>query len=583
MMRQLKSNVEVPLMKISCIAILAVFVLVGCKKADETHAFTPSPSSVFQTSTAEILTAEFVSPTQTPIPPPDVDNGAAEQGLIIFSMSDGEFTHLFAYNPSYLPITRLTSGNWNDNSPSISPDGNWLVFTSDRNGAWDIFVWNLVSNQINQFTNTPEFEGNPSWSPDNEWIVYEAYSGGQMNIFIQSATDPTSVPIQITNGVGNNYEPAWSPGSGRQIVFSTNRSGLSEIYIFQNDTSEFTRVAGGEEANYLHPSWSPDGSALAWERAGNDSTVEIWNLSDPVGSQKSLGNGKSPIWSPDGTILLSRIDQPNEYAFIGYSTKDSRLILPRIPVSGFISNFDWESSNLAKNIKSIVAFEQNLAPSPLCQPVISLAPNAAGRNGLISIESVIAPEPLLSDTTDECFIALRDMIGKKSGWDFLAELNNASLTLTALPDPGIPNNWLYTGRAIAVNTAPLTADWMVVSKEDFEGKMYWRLWLKCYEQDGSCGEPLRDPVWDFISRASGDLNAFENGGSEVNPPAGYWIDFSEMALRFGWERIPSISNWRVYYPGILFNTYVFRQGLSWEQAMNELYPPEVIQSLKGAD
>ena len=100
--------------------------------------------------------------------------------------------------------------------------------------------------------------------------------------------------------------------------------------------------------------------------------------------------------------------------------------------------------------------------------------------------------------------ALRQGIGQVSGWNFLASLENAYLPLTSAGAPSITQNWLYTGRAIAVNTVPLDAGWMAVSREDLEGQTYWRVWVKCLKQDGSCGETVHTPTWDFPARASGD-------------------------------------------------------------------------------
>jgi len=117
---------------------------------------------------------------------------------------------------------------------------------------------------------------------------------------------------------------------------------------------------------------------------------------------------------------------------------------------------------------------------------------------------------------------------------------------------------------------------MAVSREDFDGQTYWRLWLKCLNQDGSCGMLVTEPMWDFASRASGNLAAFEEGGMQVSEPQGYWVDFTDIALQYSWQRIPSLSNWRTYYPGIQFNTLVYSQSKSWKQAMLELYPEDVI-------
>jgi TolB protein len=125
----------------------------------------------------------------------------------------------------------------------------------------------------------------------------------------------------------------------------------------------------------------------------------------------------------------------------------------------------------------------------------------------------------------------------------------------------------------------LDANWMAVTREEFNGATYWRVWLKCLDQTGACGEPMRTAAWDFSARYSGDTAAYENGGRLSTIPSGYWFDFTDLALRFGWERLPAQDNWRYYINGSLFNQFIFRQGLTWQQAMLELYPPEALQAV----
>jgi hypothetical protein len=73
--------------------------------------------------------------------------------------------------------------------------------------------------------------------------------------------------------------------------------------------------------------------------------------------------------------------------------------------------------------------------------------------------------------------------------------------------------------------------------------------------------------------------AYENGGNLSSIPSGYWIDFTEFANRYGWDRQPSQADWRYYYPGILFNRFIYSENLNWYQAMLELYPANAIQAL----
>jgi TolB protein len=59
-------------------------------------------------------------------------------------------------------------------------------------------------------------------------------------------------------------------------------------------------------------------------------------------------------------------------------------------------------------------------------------------------------------------------------------------------------------------------------------------------------------------------------------PPGYWVDLTELARRYGWERLPAQDNWQTYFKGTLFNEFALPNGLDWERAMLEIYPPEVL-------
>jgi TolB protein len=165
----------------------------------------------------------------------------------------------------------------------------------------------------------------------------------------------------------------------------------------------------------------------------------------------------------------------------------------------------------------------------------------------------------------------------ETGWDFLSTLENAFVPLTALLPPGMGEDWLYTGRGIAFNPAPLNAGWMVIIPEQFGSETYWRVYLRARLQDGSQGTPLINRPWDFTARYTGDPTSYEHGGtlsSEV--PSGYWIDFTALAAAHNWQRLPALSTWRSTYPAARFNEFVHLEGQNWRTAMLELYPPEAL-------
>ena len=61
-------------------------------------------------------------------------------------------------------MTRLTNHPQGDGLPAWSPDGRRIVFTSDRDGNWDIYVMNADGSNMTRLTNHPQADAFPVWT-----------------------------------------------------------------------------------------------------------------------------------------------------------------------------------------------------------------------------------------------------------------------------------------------------------------------------------------------------------------------------------------------------------------------------------
>ncbi|MEA5079694.1 MAG: hypothetical protein VB013_14065 [Anaerolineaceae bacterium] len=563
------------------LAILTALLVLGLSACAKPASDSPQSTSTAQpdaqplaTSTLEIKTTPV--PTQTTAP--QEASAQIDSGMIVFSMADGLYTHLFAYNPNNLAPTRLTGYNWDDDDPAISPDGTQIAFSSNREGQWEIYVLNLKTDSLLRVTNSKNYDGSPAWSPDGQYLIYQTMNGDHLDLIIQSIADPSSAPIQLTSDAGNNFSPTWSP-DGRTIAFITDRSGKNAIWLadLQTPDDRFKIIASAEDEDYAHPAWSPDGSQLAWCSKSPDQSIRVIALSDPT-SIRTVGVGCNPVWSPDGKTLLALFDQPNEQYLVGYDVSAGIINLPMMRFDQSIHSLDWKGAAASQTILNYLDLQSLPGQEPLFSTQLTLPTSSTGRSGVVALEKVNVENAYLADSSNESFAALRKALGQRIGWDYLNTLDNAYLPLSAPASPGIEPNWLFTGRAVAVNSVPMDANWLVVTREDYSGQTYWRLWLKCLDQTGLCGEPIRAMIWDFSARYSSDTTAYENGGALAKSPSGYWFDLTEYAHRFGWERLPAQSNWRSYLPGSLFNTFVYSESKTWQQAMLEIYPPEALEA-----
>lgn len=530
-------------------------------------------------------TASPQDPTDTPVPVSLIaDSSPAEglrsQGVMILSMRDGYYIHLFAYHPLYLPLSRLTNQTWDDITPALSPDGQKIAYSSRQNGYWDIYILDLVSGQQTRVTDTPEYEASPTWSPDGLWIAFEKYNGVSLDIYLQSLIDPYENPIQLTDDPAIDRSPAWSP-KGREIAFVSTRTGEEEIWLARLDQIDdrFINLSKTTQARERYPVWSSNGSYLAWaSNHAGDRQLFVWDPVLPDQPAQLAGEGDRAAWSPDEEVLFSEVHQPQTEGLAAYTVDTGRLSLPLTPFPGSLHGMTWVKGPVVGWLADQIEDPQPFTLEPLWQPVLTRTIAPAGRKGLVTLEDVTAPQARLHDAVDEAFVALRKQVAIEAGWDMLSSLENGYVALTTPPTPSMQNDWLYTGRAFAFNPLLISANWVLISKDEFAGQVYWRVFLKARYQDGSMGSPLTDPVWDINARYAGDPQAYEGGGKFMNPPVGYWIDFTELAGRFGWERLPSWVNWRTFYPAIRYNQFVMTGGLDWSEAMAEMYPPEALST-----
>jgi TolB protein len=549
------------------------FALPWDAEAAETGAPSPETTATATVSQATSLPLAAAKATATP---------SLESGFLIVAMREGLDTHLYAYRPltsatEPIRLTQLTASAWDDTTPALSPDGTKLAFASNRSGQWQIYVWELDSGEITALTDAPGYKAAPTWSPDGLWIAYERYYDTDLEITIQEAK-PGADPIRLTENRAADSAPVWSP-AGRVIAFVSTRGGREQIWLADLDRSGEDRltaldVTGEDRAK--HPTWTSDGHVLAWASVGEDGLHRLysWDSREPDRSPRPLGNGDLPAWNEDASVVYTTVLSPDQTYLTAYTAAGGDLLLPLLALPGQVESMAWVDISLY----DLLSEEQAPTATPLWQPELNPDADSPGRRwGLVELEDVEAPNPQLHDRVDEAFRALREKVAQEAGWDALSNLQEAYVPLTSSLAPGMQNDWLYTGRAFALNPLPINAGWMAVVRQDFGPETHWRLYLRTRFQDGSQGRPLRALPWNFNARFQGEPQPYEQGGARAETvPPGYWLDFTELAAAYGWEQLPALSNWRSVYSAARFNEFVRRDGLAWREAMLELYPPEIL-------
>lgn len=537
--------------------------------------FTPSPSASITPTLIPTATNSPppLSPTFAPLLSTREPTSPLESGLVVLALNEAGQSHLFAYQSQDTQYLRLTSGPWDDTSPALSPDGRWLAFASNRSGPWDIYLLDLQSGDLQRLTETLQYEAAPTWSPDGKLLAYERYDT-DYEIIIQSVFDDQTW-LNLSQHPAADYQPSWS-SNGRQLAFISNRTGEPEVWLADFDSFDeerFSNLSSSPETAETHPIWSPDGSSLAWAALEErNRSLYIWN---PTQGSRYVGSGDWPVWSPDGSLLLATLHDPNQSLLTAYRSADSMLALPAIILPGTAAGLTWSENTLPSPLPA--GLLQISLEEPQLPWISESAEKNSSINSLANLNGVQAPFPQLHDSVDEAFHALREKVSAEAGWDFLGTLENAFVPLSAPLGPGMGDDWLYTGRAFTFDTLPMNGGWVVVVQEIYGHENFWRVYVKARFQDGSQGKPMLAVPWVFNARYAGDPLLYEQGGvMGLGIPAGYWVDFTEMAQSLGWQRLPALPTWQSNVFAARFNEFVFPAGKSWQQAMNVLYPAEYL-------
>jgi TolB protein len=189
---------------------------------------------------------------------------------------------------------------------------------------------------VKRLTDDGADEGGPRWSPMGDLIAYAKmdYFSDQglienpaWDIFVMNV-DGTQ-QIQLTQEPYNELEPTWSP-DGTRIAFISDRNGQNfDIYVMNADGSDITQLTD-DSANEFGPVWSPDGKQIIFnsDRNGN---VQLFVMDADGASLIQLtqdtSNSAYANWSPDGKRIVFESDRDTGLANIYIMNTDGSQVM----------------------------------------------------------------------------------------------------------------------------------------------------------------------------------------------------------------------------------------------------------------
>jgi TolB protein len=236
-------------------------------------------------SRGKLYTLDLLKPELNPLNTGSVrtsnnDHGVSPDGkCLAISYHDPLHHSPKAYKSTIglLPVSGGEPKKVTDDVPSYwhgwSPDGKQLVYCAERNGNYDVYRISVNGGLEQRLTNDPSLDDGPEYGPDGKFIYFNSYRTGHMQIWRMLSDG--SAPEQLTFDQNSNWFAHPSPDN-QFLVFISYLSDEKQEHLFGKDVrlrllrlsdkslQDLTPVFYGGQGTINVPSWSPDGSRVAF-------------------------------------------------------------------------------------------------------------------------------------------------------------------------------------------------------------------------------------------------------------------------------------------------------------------------------
>ncbi|HYJ45581.1 MAG TPA: protein kinase, partial [Pyrinomonadaceae bacterium] len=272
-------------------------------------------------SDARSLVAVLGSNTSNIWVMPGVDTGRAKQitnsnqagdeglawtpdGRIVYLSVERENRDLWVMNADGSGQKQLTFEPAADLTPTVSPDGRYIVFISNRGVGWGLWRMNMDGSNPVELVKNVEEGSNPQFLPDSRWVVYEAGVDGKRVLW--KIPVEGGAPVRITERpmFGHTVSP-----DGKLIAYFYRAPELNaplQIEVINSEDGSLVKTLD-ISPNVSILRWSPQGRTLNYVET-SDGAANIWSLPLDGGKPTQLTNWKSDQflkfeWSRDGKQL----------------------------------------------------------------------------------------------------------------------------------------------------------------------------------------------------------------------------------------------------------------------------------------
>lgn len=195
------------------------------------------------------------------------------------------------------PVTCLTGGpgdTADDVHPVWGPNQEWIIFSSDRDGDFELYKMNADGTGVTKLTDNAFFDGDPDIYFSGVKLVFTSDRSGNKDIWEMDLTQPGNPVTRLTTDGASDFNPTYAWDSG-VIMFTTNRDGDQDIWRIDGWGTVGPQTIGDDnddDAWYMPPNlfYSSDRFG-SWDiiRTPNGLPAQKWYSSTSVDKQPAPG------------------------------------------------------------------------------------------------------------------------------------------------------------------------------------------------------------------------------------------------------------------------------------------------------
>ncbi len=211
-------------------------------------------------------------------------------------------------------LTPLTSDLGYEGEPTLSPDGRWMAFVSDRTGDFEILLRQMSGGPTINLTQHPGDDVQPAFSPDGNQIAFVSSRGGTSDVlFAQPGLPLLGGDVWVMPALGGSTArkiadkgnfPSWSP-DGTALIYTAGPwfgQRIRRVSAAGGTSTEIPIVFPTNRApgHLTYPHYDPDGHWILFVGTPDD----IYVARADGGSATALARGRMAIWGPGGSSII---------------------------------------------------------------------------------------------------------------------------------------------------------------------------------------------------------------------------------------------------------------------------------------